>query len=146
MQMSVRLVHTAPRAALSRPPAPRAPTAPPTGSHRRPSASTAQLASSATLLVQTHTLSHTLHNLHTYYIWRILNMWLNMKYFHSKSWVFLTLFLLKYQRISMSWYFKRNKDRNTSENVPYLITSFIFNLLSIKTNALFWELLNISVK
>ena len=60
--------------------------------------------------------------------------------------VFLSLFLLKYQRILMSWYFKRNKVRNTSENVPYLITSFIFNLLIITTNALFCEQLNISVK
>ena len=60
--------------------------------------------------------------------------------------VFLSLFLLKYQRILMSWYFKRNKARNTSENVPYLITSFIFDLLIITTNALFCKLLNISVK
>ena len=60
--------------------------------------------------------------------------------------VFLSLFLLKYQRILMSWYFKRNKARNTSENVPYLITSLIFDLLIITTNALFCELLNISVK
>ena len=42
------------------------------------------------------------------------------------SLVFLTLFLLKYQLIKIRWYFKRNKDRNTRENMPYLITRLIF--------------------
>ena len=41
------------------------------------------------------------------------------------SLVFLTLFLLKYQLIKIRWYFKRNKDRNTRENMPYLITHLI---------------------
>ena len=40
--------------------------------------------------------------------------------------VFLALFLLKYQLIKIRWYFKRNKDRNTRENMPYLITRLIF--------------------
>ena len=42
------------------------------------------------------------------------------------SLVFLALFLLKYQLIKIRWYFKRNKDRNTRENMPYLITRLIF--------------------